>query len=156
MIWNGLLAMIHVLPSKWHYHNTGQSNGTFDADIDLPEAWAIEKGNSDVLVVVIDEGIQYSHPDLVGNMWQEIGYNFALGTSTIMPGSHGCHVGGTIAAVTNNGLGVAGIAGGTGNNDGVRLMSAQVFNDFNNGGFHIAPSGLIMVLYHKTVGVILH
>ncbi len=124
---------------QWHYHNTGQSNGTFDADIDLPEAWTIEKGNPDVLVVVIDEGIQYSHPDLVGNMWQEIGYNFALGTSTIMPGSHGCHVGGTIAAVTDNGLGVAGIAGGTGNNDGVRLMSAQVFNEFNNGGFHFAP-----------------
>lgn len=124
---------------QWHYHNTGQANGTPDADIDLPEAWTIERGNPNVIVAVIDEGIQFTHPDLAGNMWPQIGFNFAAGNSTVVPGSHGCHVGGTIAAVTDNGLGVAGIAGGTGNNDGVRLMSAQVFNEFGNGGFHIAP-----------------
>lgn len=124
---------------QWHYHNTGQANGTPDADIDLPEAWTIERGNANVIVAVIDEGIQFTHPDLAGNMWPQIGFNFAAGNSTVVPGSHGCHVGGTIAAVTDNGLGVAGIAGGTGNNDGVRLMSAQVFNEFGNGGFHVAP-----------------
>ncbi len=124
---------------QWHYHNTGQANGTPDADIDLVEAWTLERGNPNVIVAVIDEGIQFSHPDLAGNMWPQIGFNFASGNSTVVPGGHGCHVGGTIAAVTDNGLGVAGIAGGTGNNDGVRLMSAQVFNEFGNGGFHIAP-----------------
>ena len=54
---------------QWHYHNTGQYSGTIDADIDLPEAWDIEKGNSNVIVSVHDQGIQYNHPDLTGNMW---------------------------------------------------------------------------------------
>ena len=41
---------------------------------------------------------------------------------------HGTHVAGTVAAVNNNGIGVSGVAGGTGNNDGVRIMSIQIFN----------------------------
>ena len=41
---------------------------------------------------------------------------------------HGTHVAGTVAAVNNNGIGVCGVAGGTGNGDGVRLMSCQLFS----------------------------
>ncbi|MFO8145172.1 MAG: S8 family serine peptidase, partial [Candidatus Syntrophosphaera sp.] len=145
-------------PNQWHYHNTGQTGGTVDADIDLPEAWNIEKGHSDVVVAVIDQGIQTNHPDLAANMWVNpgeiagngidddangyvddiYGYNFAEGTGTISAGDHGCHTGGTIAAVTNNGTGVSGIAGGSGSGDGVRLMSCQVFSSYN-GGFELAP-----------------
>lgn len=127
------------LNQQWHYHNTGQQNGTPGKDIDLFAAWEIETGNSDVLVAVIDQGIQYTHPDLAGNMWPGIGYNFATDSPNINPGDHGTHVGGTVSAVNNNGLGVAGIAGGTGANDGVRIMSAQVFSGNNSGGFHLAP-----------------
>jgi subtilisin family serine protease len=143
---------------QWHYHNTGQTGGTVDADIDLPEAWEIEKGHSDVVVSVIDQGIQTNHPDLAGNMWinpgeiagngidddsngyvdDVYGYNFAGGTCTISAGDHGCHTGGTIGAVTNNGTGVSGIAGGSGSGNGVRLMSCQVFST-SNGGFELAP-----------------
>ncbi|MGC9361962.1 MAG: S8 family serine peptidase, partial [Candidatus Syntrophosphaera sp.] len=143
---------------QWHYHNTGQTGGTVDADIDLPEAWDLEKGHPDVVVAVIDQGIQTNHPDLAGNMWINsgetpgngidddsngyvddiYGYNFAGGTGTISAGDHGCHTGGTIGAVTNNGTGVSGIAGGSGSGDGVRLMSCQVFST-SNGGFELAP-----------------
>lgn len=42
---------------QWHYHNTGQTYGTVDADIDLPEAWNIEKGHSDVVVCIQDQGV---------------------------------------------------------------------------------------------------
>jgi subtilisin family serine protease len=129
--------------SQWHYHNTGQQSGTPDADIDLPEAWDIEKGNPAIVVAIIDDGIQFNHPDLAANMWQNVqghyGYNFVNNTSTITPGNHGTHVAGTVAAVTHNNTGVAGIAGGSGSGNGVRLMSCQVFTSSSSGGFHLAP-----------------
>jgi subtilisin family serine protease len=146
------------LSSQWHYNNTGQTGGTVDADIDLFEAWEIEKGNPNVVVCVEDQGIQVNHPDLAANIWintDEIagngidddsngyiddinGYNFADGSSTISAGDHGCHTSGTIAAVTNNSVGVAGIAGGSGSGNGVRLMSCEVFST-SNSGFDVAP-----------------
>lgn len=123
---------------QWHYHNTGQQGGTPDADIDLPEAWDIVRGNSNVVVAVIDDGIEYTHPDLAANMWPGIGYNFVTNSPAIVPGNHGTHVAGTIAANTNNSIGVSGIAGGDGSGNGVRLMSCQVFSGSSSGGFHTA------------------
>ncbi len=148
------------LGEQWHYHNTGQTGGTPDCDIDLPEAWNIEKGHPDVVVAIIDQGVQYNHPDLAANMWvnsSEIpgngidddgngfiddvyGYNFAQSTANISGGDHGSHVAGTVSAVNNNAVGVAGIAGGSGSGNGVRLMSCQVFTGTSGGGgFHLAP-----------------
>jgi subtilisin family serine protease len=124
---------------QWHYHNTGQHGGTEGADIDLAQAWEVEYGNDEVIVAIIDGGIDFNHEDLAGNMWENIGYNFVNQSSNISPHNHGTHVAGTIAAVTNNSIGVSGIAGGTGKSDGVRLMSCQVFSYDSNGGFHLAP-----------------
>ena len=125
--------------SQWHYNNTGQQGGTVDCDIDLPEAWDLEKGHQDVIVAVIDGGIQTNHPDLNNNIWSGVGYNFVTGSSTINPENHGTHVAGTIAAENNNSTGVCGIAGGNGNTKGVSLMSCQVFDGQNQGGFANAP-----------------
>lgn len=125
--------------SQWHYHNTGQTSGTADADIDLPEAWNLEKGHSDVIVAVIDGGIQTNHPDLNNNIWSGVGYNFVTNSATIHPEDHGTHVAGTIAAENNNSTGVCGIAGGIGATKGVSLMSCQVFDGNNQGGFATAP-----------------
>ncbi len=124
---------------QWHYNNTGQQGGTPDADIDLPEAWDIEKGNANVIVAIEDGGIQYDHPDLSGNMWPGIGWDFVNNDASIEPADHATHVAGTVAAVNNNGTGVSGVAGGSGSYDGVRLMSCQVFAGFSSGGFHLAP-----------------
>ncbi|UII26306.1 choice-of-anchor D domain-containing protein [Fulvivirga maritima] len=143
------------LSLQWHYNNTGQTGGTPGADISLYQAWGLETGSSDVIVAVIDGGVDVDHQDLAGNMWNNpdeipgngidddnngyvddvYGYNFADGTGEIPGDSHGTHVGGTIAAETNNGIGVAGIAGGTGADDGVRLMSCTTFGVTTNGGF---------------------
>ncbi|MFA5648092.1 MAG: GEVED domain-containing protein [Bacteroidales bacterium] len=121
--------------SQWHYHNTGQNSGTVNKDIDLPEAWDIEKGSSSVIVAIIDGGIQTNHPDISANMWSSKGYNFVTKSSILTPEDHGTHVAGTVAAVTNNSTGVAGIAGGSGSGNGVRLMSCQVFSGTGSGGF---------------------
>jgi subtilisin family serine protease len=125
--------------NQWHYNNTGQQNGTPGVDISLEEAWELQKGDTAVIVAIIDGGIDYNHQDLAGNMWSEIGFNFVNNSPNIEPHNHGTHVAGTIAAVSNNNIGVAGIAGGSGENDGVRLMSCQVFASSSNGGFHLAP-----------------
>ena len=145
---------------QWHYENTGSNSGnggggTVDADIDLPEAWTIETGNPDVIVAVIDGGIDVSHEDLATNMWVNSGeiagngidddgngyvddvngYGFGDSSGTIGASNHGTHVGGTVAAVTNNNVGVAGVAGGNGSGDGVRMMSCATFGSVTNAGF---------------------
>jgi subtilisin family serine protease len=144
-----------LLSKQWHYNNTGQLNGTAGADISLFDAWQIEAGKSNVIVAVVDGGIQGNHPDLKDNLWVnkgEIagnridddgngfvddvhGFNFVNGNADIAQHFHGTHVAGTVAASNNNGIGVAGIAGGTGSGDGVRLMSCAVFKGyFPSGG----------------------
>ncbi len=114
---------------QWGFNNTGQdilgNNGTPGADISAEAAWEIVTGNPDIIVAVIDDGIQYNHPDLEDNMWPGIGPE---GTNTT-PGNHGSHVAGTVAASSNNGIGVAGTAGGDGTaGSGVQLMSLDIFN----------------------------
>lgn len=143
---------------QWHYKNTGQSGGTSGADIALEQGWSIEQGKSNVIVAIIDGGIDIRHPDLAGALWvnsDEIpgngrdddangyvddvhGYGFGDNTGTIYPNFHGTHVAGTIGAITNNGVGVSGIAGGSGTANGVRLMSCAGFGEFGIGGFENA------------------
>ena len=57
----------------WGLHNTGQSSGFTDADIDAPEAWALSTGSASVIVAVLDTGIDQTHPDLLANLWTNPG-----------------------------------------------------------------------------------
>ena len=54
---------------QWALHNTGQTNGTIDADIDAPEAWDIETGDENIVIAIHDTGVDWDHPDLEVNIW---------------------------------------------------------------------------------------
>ena len=144
---------------QWHYNNTGNvyANSTVvGADADVYAAWQLCTGNPDVIVAVVDQGVKYDHEDLATNMWVNkgeipdngidddgngyiddvYGFNFTDNKGKLTfsaENMHGTHVAGTIAAVNNNGVGVNGIAGGSGNGDGVRIMSCETLGASESG-----------------------
>lgn len=126
-----------LLPEQWNFHNDGSihSGAVAGADINVFPAWEQCTGNPEVIVAVVDEGVQYNHPDLAANMWSGIGYNFCDGNAEITwHEGHGTHVAGMIAAVNNNGIGISSVAGGSGKDDGVKIMTCEVFNANGEGG----------------------
>jgi len=116
---------------QWALENRGQNGGTVDADIDAPEAWYISCGSNEVVVAIIDTGIQINHPDLASNIWTNSGeipdngidddangyiddihgWDFKNNDNSVYDGIdyHGTHVAGIIGAIGNNGIGIAGI-----------------------------------------------
>ena len=147
---------------QWSLNNTGEAHfyPTVKAgeDINVLPAWKLTTGRPDVIVAVVDAGVCHTHPDLQANMHVNeaelngaegvdddengyvddiYGYNFADNMGRIMwsaKDSHGTHVAGIIAATSNNGIGIAGIAGGSGNGDGVRVFSSQIMSGNNTAG----------------------
>ena len=135
----------------WGLHNIGQGGGTVDADIDAPEAWCKQHGDRDIVVAVLDTGVDYTHSDLAPNIWTNLGeipgngvdddhnnytddvqgYDFHNNDGDPDDDSsdgHGTHVAGTIGAVGNNNLGVIGVS------PEVSLMALKVL-DANGDGF---------------------
>ena len=147
-----------LLAKQWHYYNDGSvsPHAKKGADCNLKPVWEkYTTGKSNVIVAVVDGGIDITHEDLVDNLYinekekngqagvdddgngfvdDVYGYNFVEAKDVvggkIEPDNegHGTHVAGTVGARNNNGIGVAGVAGGNGAADsGVRLMSCQIF-----------------------------
>lgn len=121
-----------LLSEQWMLINDGSvyAQAKAGADINVKDAWGMCAGSNEVIVAVVDGGIQYDHPDLKDNMWSGIGRNFTTissGSTKVTADEHGTHVAGTIGAVSNNGTGISGIAGGSGNGNGVKIMSCQIF-----------------------------
>jgi len=134
----------------WGMHNTGQTGGTVDADIDAPEAWDVITDSS-TIVAVLDTGIDYTHPDLSANIWvneaelngapnfddddngyiDDIrGWDFADNDNdpTDYLG-HGTHCAGTIGASGNNDLGVVGVCWN------VQIMNLKIFPNYGEETF---------------------
>ena len=116
--------------------------------IHAPSAWTISTGSQQVVVANIDTGVNYTHPDLAQNMWRNPGEIVANGIDDDANGyvddvygidpyngdsdpmddhSHGTHTAGTIGAVGNNGVGVAGV------NWNVRILACKAFNASGSG-----------------------
>ena len=108
------------------------------ADINVVDAWnQYTTGSDRVIVAVVDGGVDLTHPDLAANCIPAGGngsWDFVSNSKNIVVDSHGTHVAGTIAAVRNNGVGVAGIAGGdyAAGIGGVRILSCGIFDDDAN------------------------
>lgn len=121
---------------QWHYNNDGtRQNLKKGADINLFAAWERATGTPNIIVSVVDGGIDVKHVDLKDNLYVNeaelngrpgvdddgngyiddiYGYNFVSGNGKVSADSHGTHVAGTVGARNNNGIGVCGVAGGNG------------------------------------------
>lgn len=151
-----------MLGTQWHVQHAG------DADIDLPEAWDVATGDPDVVVAILDTGVDWTHPDLAAAMWTNAGevpgngvdddgngwiddiHGWDAGNGDPDPqpevylemgldvGFHGTHCAGIAAAATDNATGVAGAGWGC------RLMGVKV----NDSASVITTEGLTeAVLY---------
>ncbi len=165
------------LSYQWHYYNDGTvTDAIAGADINLFDAWLKQTGSSDVIVSIVDGGLDTDHDDLADNMWINeteyngttgvdddnngytddiYGYNFVSESGTIVNHTHGCHVGGTVSAVNNNGTGVCGIAGGDGTNSGVQIMSCQVFQEDEDGDDESADDFAAAIKYGADNGAVI-
>ena len=151
---NYLINGVSTLPydtrfdELWGMHNIGQTGGTSDADIDATQAWDTIT-DSNIVVAVIDSGIDYTHPDLWDNLWINqaelngtdgidddnngyiddiCGYDFYNDDSLPYDHhSHGTHCSGIIGAVGNNNEGVTGTCWN------VKIMTLRFLNKWGEG-----------------------
>ena len=118
-------------PDQWGMNNVETENGKFD--INVTPVWAnYTKGNPNVVVAVVDAGVDLKHEDLQFNL-ADVHYNGVKdqeGNKVIDADPHGTHVAGIVAATGNNGIGVVGVAGGdyAAKQKGATIVSCQIFN----------------------------
>jgi subtilisin family serine protease len=133
---------------QWGFHNTGQSGGTVDADVDAPEFWDIMEGTPGIVIAVLDSGLNFTHPDLQNIAWLNPGEIAGDGVDNDTSGKiddvngwdfvnndndpsddhgHGSNVTGIIAANRNNGKGVAGML------SDARILVCKILNSSNSG-----------------------
>ncbi|MBA2379517.1 MAG: S8 family serine peptidase [Blastocatellia bacterium] len=142
---------------QWALYNDGQNGGKAKADISARQAWAKTQGSGDVVVAVLDTGVDYTHPDLVTNMWirpenlpqyfdAELGtfndrYGFNAVDNAADPmddNGHGTHCAGVIGAEGNNEQGIAGI------NWDVQIMPLKFLG---RGGFGTTKNAIEAINY---------
>jgi subtilisin family serine protease len=151
---NGMVWAEATVPNDQFY---GQLWGM--EKIDAPEAWDTTTGgkSGDLVVVVIDTGIDYTHQDLRDNMWTNpgevagngvdddgngfvddvYGYNFVSSNGNPYDDHyHGTHCAGTIAGVGNNGIGVTGVMWDA------QLMAVKILDSGGSGSWAGAISGI--------------
>jgi subtilisin family serine protease len=136
-------------PAKPLFRNWGLTNDQSNSHISILDAWKIEEGSRNVVVAVIDTGLDADHPDLKGNVWTDpaapktvldplkkfpertkptYGWNFVSNEANPRDDhGHGTHVAGIIGAIANPKAGIAGVA------KRVSIMSVKYYSDANPG-----------------------
>ena len=169
----GLPFSDKYLKDQWHYINSGDkviaATAEEGQDVGVKDVWSkLTAGDNEIVVAVLDGPIKYTHEDLKDNMWVNVleipgdkidndgngyiddihGWNFEkdtckIGWDALGETGHGTHVAGIVGAVNNNGIGVCGVAGGSGNGDGVRLMSCQIMEGGRSSNIYTAAYAFV-------------
>src|SRR6266404_507659 len=154
---------------QWGLFNNGQSGGTAGADISAMRAWAVTKGSDQVVVAVLDSGVDYSHPDLANNIWSRPPIIMAYRDDDLTPegpvddvhgfnvvedngdpmddNGHGTHCAGIIGAEGGNGIGIAGV------NWNVKIMPLKFMDAEGTGTTKDAIEAINYVIDRKRAGV---
>jgi thermitase len=154
---------------QWGLFNSGQNGGTTGADISAMRAWALSKGSDQVVVAVLDSGVDYSHPDLANNIWSRPpsiaayrdddltpegpvddvhGFNVVEDNGDPMDeNGHGTHCAGIIGAEGGNGIGIAGV------NWNVKIMPLKFMDADGTGNTKDAIEAINYVIDRKRAGV---
>ena len=167
-----------LYPQQWALNNTGQTGGTPGADIKAEAAWDVTSGTAAIQVAVLDSGTSIDHVDLAANVWHnedEIpgngvdddnngfiddweGWDFGNNNNDPRSNSfHGTHVTGIINAVSNNNIGISGLAGGL-DGPGVQGMalavgeSAPIGSILDDALIYAADNGADVVTMSLVVG----
>lgn len=179
---NGTITLDHAESGRKHVHandemflrqwglfNIGQNDGKAGADISAMRAWAVTTGSDQVVVAVLDSGVDYSHPDLANNIWSRPqiikayqdddltsngpiddvhGFNFVDDNEDPMDDNgHGTHCAGIIGAEGDNGLGISGV------NWNVKIMPLRFMDASGTGTTKDAIEAINYVIDRKRAGV---
>lgn len=133
-------------PMQWALRNTGSNvpsnppNIIADADMDVDSAWNTTKGDSNIIIAILDTGVDTTHPDLR----RVYGYDFVNNDGNPNDdGNHGTACAGIVAATGNNNLGVTGVA------YRCKIMPIKILNDAGNvPGYHVPAFGTIWAYQH--------
>jgi len=108
--------------------------------IQAPQAWDVTTGGSQINIAILDTGVDLDHLDLASKIVSNI--NFSSSPTVDDVDGHGTHVAGIVGAITNNGIGVAGL--------GYRatIMSVKVLGDTGSGAYSAIASGIIWAADH--------
>ena len=158
-----------MFSQQWGLFNNGEKGGKFGADISAMRAWAVTTGSDQVVVAVIDSGVDYSHPDLASNIWtrpqiikayrdDELtsddpiddlhGFNLVDDNDDPMDDNgHGTHCAGIIGAEGDNELGIAGV------NWNVKIMPLKFMDADGTGTTKDAIEAINYVIDRKRAGV---
>ena len=163
--------LVPILPhdpqfnDQWALANSGQRGGKKGADISATLAWATTTGTDNLVVAVLDTGVDYNHEDLTENMWRrpekmapyhdnelgtiddENGFNAVDGTDPMDDNGHGTHCAGIIGAEGENEIGIAGV------NWKVQIMPLKFMNASGSGTTKDAIEAINYVIERKKAGV---